>query len=95
MLVSQELRAMRILAVTAFVLGALAGASAADARVASCDDIVAARRQGLTTEAIRRELTTTAARIEGCARLAAQESQQETRRGHARARRNARVGVAR
>jgi hypothetical protein len=49
----------------------------------------------LTTDAIRQELTTTAARIENCARLAAYRAQHETRRSHVRARRSARVGFAR
>ena len=77
------------------LLCALTGATAADARVATCDDIAAAQSRGLTTEAIRQELTTTTARIEGCARLAKHEAQHEARRSHARARRSARVGLAR
>jgi hypothetical protein len=93
MLISKELSMKRIAAVTctAALFGALGGATAADARVATCDEIAAARSRGLDQDAIRQELTTTAARIEGCARLQQQEAQRETRRSQTRARRNARA----
>lgn len=66
---------------------------AAEAKVASCDDIAAAQGRGLTTEDIRKELNTTAARVEVCARLAEQDAQQAERKSAARARRNARMGA--
>lgn len=85
-------RAIGIACATA-VLFVAASVAAAGAKVASCDDIAAAQGRGLSTEAIRQALNTTAARVDICARLAQREQQQAARKSAARARRNARMGV--
>ena len=78
----------------AAALCALVGVGAAHAKVATCEDIAAAQGRGLTSDAIRQELNTTAARIENCARLAKMDAQQKSRRSAAHARRSARLGMA-
>lgn len=76
---------------TATLLCGLVGVTNASAKVATCDEIAAAQGRGLTSDAIREELNTTAARIENCARLAEREAQHSSRKSEARARRNARM----
>jgi hypothetical protein len=79
---------------TAALLCGFVGAHAADAKVATCEEIAAAQGRGLTIAAIRQELSTTAARVESCARLAQMDAQQKTRRSATRTRRSARLGFA-
>jgi hypothetical protein len=85
-------RVIGISCATAVLIG-FANTSAVDAKVASCDDIAAAQGRGLSSADIRKELNTTAARVEVCARLAEQDAQQAERKSAARARRNARMGA--
>lgn len=88
-------RIVRTIAITgtaALVIG-FAGTSAAHAKVATCEDIAAAQGRGLSVEDIRKELNTTAARVENCARFAEQDARQAERKSAVRMRRNARMGA--
>lgn len=89
-------RIVRTIAITgiAALFIALAGTQAAHAKVATCEDIAAAQGRGLSVDDIRKELNTTAARVENCARFAEQDARQAERKSAARVRRNARMGVA-
>ena len=85
------IRRIGVASLAGILCGFLA-AQVAQAKVATCDDIATAQGLGLSSEAIRAELNTTAARIENCARLAKMDQQQKQRRSAARARRSARLG---
>ena len=86
------IRVIGIACATAFLIG-FANTPAAEAKVASCDDIAAAQGRGLNTDDIRKALNTTSARVEICARLAEKDAQQAERKSAARARRSARMGA--
>jgi hypothetical protein len=63
------------------------------ARRATCEEITGAQARGLSVEDVRRELRTTAARIEACAHSAEMRARHAERRERAQTRRAARRGV--
>lgn len=88
----RQMRGVIVIVGLSLSLGALTPASA---RRATCEEIAAARARGVAIEEVERELRTTAARIEACARSAELRARHAERRERAQSRRAARRGIER